>query len=82
MIVVADTSPFIAFVSIGLIEVLPILFGRVLIPPEVAAELAVENRPPAVRQFMGAPPAWLTVQSPASPVTIHGLHPGELTAIS
>jgi predicted nucleic acid-binding protein len=35
MIVVADTSPFVALANIGRLDLLPRLFGRVLIPPQV-----------------------------------------------
>jgi hypothetical protein len=38
-IVVSDTSPIRALDFLDLLEVLPVLFDRVLIPPAVAAEL-------------------------------------------
>lgn len=41
MIVVADSSPFIALIAIGHVEVLSDLYGKVLIPPEVEAELGL-----------------------------------------
>jgi predicted nucleic acid-binding protein len=40
MIVVADTSPFVVLVAIGQVDILPTLFQEVLIPPQVASELA------------------------------------------
>ena len=40
MIVVADASPFVVLVAIGHVDVLPTLFKEVLIPLEVASELA------------------------------------------
>jgi predicted nucleic acid-binding protein len=40
MIVVADASPFVVLVAIGHVDVLPTLFREVLIPIEVASELA------------------------------------------
>lgn len=40
MIVVSDTSPLNVLVRIGHVEVLGSLFGVVLIPPAVAAELS------------------------------------------
>jgi predicted nucleic acid-binding protein len=39
MIVVADTSPLIALINLGEIEVLPRLFNTVLIPQAVLQEL-------------------------------------------
>jgi predicted nucleic acid-binding protein len=43
-VVVSDTSPVRALAHLGLLRVLPSLFGRVLIPPGVVTELAT---PPA-----------------------------------
>ena len=66
MIVVADSSPLIVLVNIGHIRVLPDLFGEVVIPPQIAAELADARRPQAVQDFICSKPAWLRVQAPAS----------------
>jgi predicted nucleic acid-binding protein len=49
MIVVADTSPLIALINLGEIEVLPRLFNTVLIPKEVLQELGDLRRPSPVR---------------------------------
>ena len=59
MLVVADSSPIIVLVLIGHVGVLPKLFGQVVIPPEVSAELLHPKRPQTVRDFMTDPPAWL-----------------------
>ena len=40
MLVVADSSPLIALINIGHIEILPQLFGTVIIPPTVGAGFA------------------------------------------
>jgi len=40
VIVVSDTSPLSALISIGKTEMLRSLFGEVLIPPAVDAELS------------------------------------------
>jgi predicted nucleic acid-binding protein len=82
MIVVADTSPLVALINIHHVEVLPRLFGAVLIPPAVLTELAAPPRPPAVRSFAGQPPGWLEVRTPARVETTPGLHPGEAEALS
>jgi predicted nucleic acid-binding protein len=82
MIVVADTSPLVALVNVQHIDVLPRLFGAVLIPPAVLTELVAPPRPPAVRAFAGQPPVWLEVRSPARVEAIPGLHPGEAEALS
>ena len=39
MIVVADTSPLTALISVGSVEILPKLFNRIIIPPAVWDEL-------------------------------------------
>jgi predicted nucleic acid-binding protein len=44
MIVVADSSPIVVMVGIGHVDMLPALFQRVVIPPEVASELASPRR--------------------------------------
>lgn len=82
MIVVADSSPFIVLISIGHINVLPKLFGQVVVPTEVSAELLQSNRPQAVRDFMASCPSWLLERVPAAIKEIPALHAGELAAIS
>ena len=67
MIVVADTGPVHYLVLIGEIEVLPALYGRVLIPAAVSTELSHPHAPDVVRAWMGQPPAWLEVASPGNP---------------
>jgi predicted nucleic acid-binding protein len=44
MIVVADTFPFVVLVAIAHVDVLPALFKEVVIPPQVASELASSRR--------------------------------------
>ena len=58
MIVVSDTSPLNYLVLIGADQVLPSLFGRVLTPPEVLAEMQHAKAPPQV-QRLGQEPARL-----------------------
>lgn len=82
MIVVADSSTLVVLVRTGCEHVLPALFGRIVIPPEVAAEVAAPHRPEVVRGFMTTPPAWLEIRPPASVEDIAGLHAGEKAAIS
>jgi predicted nucleic acid-binding protein len=82
MLVVADSSPIIVLVNIGHIEVLPKLFGEIVVPPAVASELSVSSRPQAVRDFAATPPAWFRVQRPTTVQQIPELHPGEMEALS
>jgi predicted nucleic acid-binding protein len=65
MLVVADSSPLIVLVNIGLVDILPKLFRLVLIPREIAAELNRPSRPQAVRSFIISAPDRLLQQSPA-----------------
>jgi predicted nucleic acid-binding protein len=81
MLVVADSSPIIVLIEIGHIDILPRLFGQVVIPPEVSAELLQNNRPQIVRDFMASRPAWLIERSPSTVEAIPSLHAGEIAAI-
>jgi predicted nucleic acid-binding protein len=49
MIVVADTTPINYLILIGKIQVLPALYGRVVVPPAVVKELANSRTPEQVR---------------------------------
>jgi len=62
MIVVADTTPLNYLMLIGEIELLPQLFGWVLIPFAVFEELNQAETPGAVRNWMANPPPWLEVR--------------------
>jgi len=81
MLVVADTSPLIVLTNIGQNSVLPALWGDVIVPPAVAAELALSRRPAAVRNLIASPPSWLRVHRPIAVPTIAHLHLGEVEAI-
>jgi len=82
MIVISDSSPLIVLINIGHSDILPKLFGKVTIPPEVLSELTQPNRPKMVRDFVAARPAWLQERSPTTVEAIPSLHPGELAAIN
>ena len=82
MLVIADSSPIIALINIGHIHVLPGLFGQIVIPPEISAELLQPNRPHAVREFVASHPAWLVERAPAAVEPIPAIHAGEAAAIS
>jgi predicted nucleic acid-binding protein len=82
MLVVADSSPLIVLVEIGHIDVLPQLFGQVIVPPEVSAELCGPRRPQPVREFFQHRPTWLEERAPTAIEPIPALHSGEVAAIS
>ena len=81
-LIISDNSPLNLLVRIGHADVLPALFQRVFIPPEVAAEMAHPKAPAEVRAFIAAPPAWLSVQAPVSLLALPHLDAGETAAIS
>ena len=49
MIVIADTGPIDYLILIGKIDVLPVLYHRVLVPTSVCEELKRPRAPEAVR---------------------------------
>jgi predicted nucleic acid-binding protein len=81
MIVVSDTSPLNYLVLIGQLQVLPVLFGRVIVPPAVMAELQHAGAPAVVRAWAASPPPWLEIRLPARMESLHGLGTGEAQAI-
>ena len=56
-VVVADAGPLRYLVLIDAIDLLPRLFGRVLIPEMVSAELSRPSTPRRVREWLAADPA-------------------------
>jgi predicted nucleic acid-binding protein len=84
VIVVADSSPLRYLVLIQQIDILPALYGRVIVPPAVIAELTHEHTPGSVRAWLSAPPEWLEVRPPMTLPTTEPstLGPGEQAAIS
>jgi predicted nucleic acid-binding protein len=63
MIVVADSSPLHYLILLGQGELLVRLYGDVVIPDAVAAELQAAGSPPEVRGWLGRPPSWLRVMT-------------------
>src|SRR5438477_8308396 len=83
-VIVADTSPLNYLVLIGEISILPHLYGQILIPPEVLAELEDSDAPPEVRKWVRSRPDWLQISS--APISQHDhalnrLDDGERAAI-
>ncbi len=82
MIVISDASPLHYLILIGAEGVLPQLFGDVLIPPAVHAELQQARTPQAVRDLIAAAPSWLRVVAPATIDPLLDVDRGEAEAIS
>ena len=66
-VVVADTSPLNYLLLIGEIAILQGLYGEILIPPEVLAELSDVDAPPEVLKWIQVRPAWLQVRQRRRP---------------
>jgi predicted nucleic acid-binding protein len=75
MIAVADTSPINYLLLIKEIDILPKMYGTVVILRPVAPEI--------VRAWIGGAPAWLEIRSPidAPDSSLANLDPGERDAI-
>ena len=84
MIVVSDTSPICYLLLIDQIEILPTLYGVIIIPQAVADELSADNAPSIVKKWIAHPPEWLQIQVIAIPqnVDLEKLDRGEREAIS
>ena len=81
MIVVSDTSPLNYLLLIEAINLLPQLYGSVIIPEAVRRELTTAAAPEQVRRWAGTLPDWITVRPP-SVVLPFLLDAGEKEAIS
>ena len=66
MIIVADTSPINYLVLIKEIEVLPRLYGKIVIPEAVREELLRPEAPEIVRIWTAQAPAWIETRTPTS----------------
>lgn len=63
MTIVSDTSPISYLVLIGREEVIPELYGDVLIPRATRRELVHPQGPEAVRERIPGSPSWLNVEA-------------------
>jgi predicted nucleic acid-binding protein len=83
MIVVADTTPLRYLVMIERDQLLPALYGRVLIPPAVAEELNHKSTPDIVRAWLASRPNWLEIRQPIHTLAFEvDLDQGEQEAIA
>jgi predicted nucleic acid-binding protein len=86
VLVIADTGPVNYLLLIEHINILPTLFGTVILPSAVRDELADIGSPPLVRDWIATTPPWLDVRATPSDKptaeSLTGLDPGEVAAIS
>jgi predicted nucleic acid-binding protein len=82
MIVISDTSPLLYLFLIDLIELLPQLYGQIIIPEVIRDEMIDVGAPTDFRNWAMEPPSWLTVISvTVEPnVNLSRLDPGEQAA--
>ena len=80
--VVSDTSPLNYLILIDHINLLPQLYGRVLIPESVLDELSASETPQLVRNWAKNLPSWIEVSpAPTNDAGLTRLHAGERDAI-
>lgn len=63
MIVVADTSPICYLILINSINILPELYGKIVIPQVVYQELMAKSAPEKVKNWIQNYPHWLSVEN-------------------
>jgi len=82
VIVISDTSSLCYLLFLEEIELLPKLFGQIVIPPQVAAELANAHNHRLLQDWVASQPAWLKITAPAKLDESIQLDAGEVAAIS
>jgi len=83
MIVVSDTSPLNYLILIDFQDVLPTLFGQIIIPQAVLNELQHTKTPEKIKNWITAKPVWLEVRNARSSPSnkLENLDYGEREAI-
>ncbi len=81
MILVSDASPIHYLILIQAIDLLPRLYGHVLVPAAVVRELLDEDTPRTVRQWITTLPTWLEVCTVTSKEHYPLLDMGEREAV-
>lgn len=82
MIVVSNTSPLNYLILLRKDSVLPALFGSVVAPPAVMAELSHLQAPAVVREWIAHLPSWLKILAPREVDATLDLDLGEREAIA
>lgn len=82
MIVISDTSPINYLVLIDEIELLPTLFGAIIIPQAVLSELQRDKAPQKVEVWLATNPTWLELRTASAIDLTITLGAGECEAIS
>jgi predicted nucleic acid-binding protein len=80
-IVICDTGPLQYLILCEAIELLPNLFGEVVVPEGVLTELQHPNTPAAEKAWFEEPPPWISIQRANLTGQVVGLGRGETEAI-
>ncbi len=62
-LVIADTGPINYLILIGHVDILPVLFHKVILPSAVRDELINRKAPILVQQWIAGPPPWAEVHA-------------------
>ncbi len=85
-VVVADTGPLNYLVQIDAIDVLPALFGKIIVPTVVHDELMHPRAPAAVRTWAANSLPWIDLRPTLDPTSgvaaLRSLDDGERAAIT
>jgi len=81
VIVVSDTSPFNYLLLLEAVEVLPRLYGSVIVPEAVRQEMLHRRAPKVVRSWASQLPHWIIIRRPQVLLPLP-LDAGERAAIS
>ena len=80
-LVVSDASPLNYLVLIGVQEILPSLYGSILVPNQVIDELRHSKAPTVVSDWATHPPEWVDIRQ-GDPSRFPTLDRGEAAALS
>lgn len=81
-LVVTDSGPVHYLVLCEAIEIIPALYGRLMIPASVATELSHERTPLPVQNWMSHLPAWACIKRAENVVAHSSLELGEREAMA
>jgi predicted nucleic acid-binding protein len=83
MIIVSDTTPLHYLILIDEVDLLPKLFGEIIIPVMVLNELQTDKTPQKIRSYLDQLPEWLSVRAVPQIIDhdLDDLDPGERAAI-
>jgi predicted nucleic acid-binding protein len=84
MITISDTTPIHYLIILEITEILPKIFGEIIIPEAVAEEMMHPKAPLEIRNWIASPPTWVRIRSPRNiyQPKLRGLGKGEIAAIA